>query len=82
MNRRNRGYTIFELITIVWFCVILFAIASWFKNIYHLSQLDFEAPYKAEVIRGIGIPVFFVPTITSWMDIGEENKPEPLDIGE
>lgn len=39
--------------------VILFifigGIFGWGRNIYKLAKCDFEAPYKAEIIRGIGI---------------------------
>ena len=55
--------------------VLLFLIiGGWFLNIYKLTQLDFEAPYKAEIIRAVGIPVAVVGIIGGWMDIGEENK--------
>lgn len=43
---------------------------GWVKNIIKLSNCDFQAPYKAEVIYGIGIiPV--VGAITGWLDIGK-----------
>ena len=44
---------------------------GWGLNIYKLTDCDFEAPYKAEIIRGIGIP--FVPAgmIIGYMDIDE-----------
>lgn len=39
--------------------IILLIVATlWFgyiKNIVKLTRLDFESPYKAEVMRGIGI---------------------------
>lgn len=47
---------------------------GWGVNIYKLCVADFEAPYKTEIIRGIGIPVFFVGGIVGYMDIGEENE--------
>lgn len=42
-------------------------------NLYKLTQLDFEAPYKAEVIRVVAI---FPPIgiFVGWMDTGEENE--------
>jgi hypothetical protein len=43
---------------------------GWCKNIYKLTQCDFEAPYKAEVIHTVGIiPV--VGWITGWLDLGK-----------
>ena len=32
-------------------------IGSWVGNIISLTRCDFKAPYKAEIIRGVGIPV-------------------------
>lgn len=39
------------------FIIILIIVGSigWVKNIVLLTKLDFKAPYKAEVIRGIGL---------------------------
>jgi hypothetical protein len=43
-------------------------IAPWFFNAYKLTTCDFDAPYKCEVIHGIGL--FIPPTslITAWFD--------------
>jgi len=43
---------------------------GWIKNIIKLSGCDFEAPYKAEIVHGIGLlpPVCMV---TGWIDIGK-----------
>lgn len=50
--------------------ILISAIAiGWVKNIIKLTNCDFEAPYKAEIIYGIGIiPV--VGAITGWIDVG------------
>jgi hypothetical protein len=42
--------------------------SGYVMNIYKFAKCDFEAPYKAEVIRGVGI---FIPygIVTGWMDI-------------
>jgi hypothetical protein len=45
---------------------------GYFSNIYKLVTSDFEAPYKSEIVRGIGIPVFFVGAIAGFVDIGDE----------
>lgn len=39
-------------------------------NIYKLTQCDFEAPYKAEVIRVVGI-IPPVGAIFGYMDFGK-----------
>lgn len=46
---------------------------GWGMNIYKLLKCDFEAPYKTEIIRTIGI-VPFVGAFTGYMDIGEEEN--------
>ncbi len=34
---------------------MIFCFASYITNIVKLTKLDFKEPYKAEVIRGIGL---------------------------
>jgi len=60
--------------TIVWLLIAL-AVIGWLKNIVKFSDCDFVAPYKCEVVHGIGI-VPVVGAFTGWMDIedGDENK--------
>lgn len=66
----NKGYTLFELVTALFLLFIVVGGGTgWIMNIYKLTNCDFEAPYKAEVIRVIGI----VPTIgaiVGYMDLG------------
>lgn len=52
------------------FCVLLFVFGTvgYVRNIVLLTRLDFKAPYKAEVVRSIGLfPV--VGAITGWVTI-------------
>lgn len=35
--------------------VLIMGCVGWCKNLYKLTQLDFRPPYKAEVLRVIGI---------------------------
>lgn len=55
------------IIVIMW----LFLTVSWIKNIYELTECDFESPYKCEVIHGIGIPIPPVSWISAWVDFGK-----------
>ncbi len=50
---------------------LILAIGSgWVLNIYKLTHCDFEAPYKAEVLHGVGLfPL--VGMVTGWCDFGE-----------
>ena len=50
--------------------LVVLLITGWVKNIILLSECDFEAPYKAEVIRTVGIiPV--VGMVTGWIEIDD-----------
>jgi len=39
-------------------------------NIWKLSSADFQAPYKAEVLRGIGVIVPPVGVVTGYLNLG------------
>jgi hypothetical protein len=69
-----RGIVEVLSILCVYLLIILFVFVMWIVNIVKLTDLDFEAPYKAEVVRTIGIPVVFMPVVTGFMDIGEEKN--------
>ena len=43
---------------------------GWVKNIIKLSDCDFEASFKCEVVHGIGI-IPPVGMITGWLDMGK-----------
>ncbi len=55
------------LATIVLVMVLLI---GYLMNVYKLVQCDFEAPYKAEVIRGVGM---FIPfgAFIGYIDIND-----------
>ena len=42
---------------------------GWVLNCYKFVKLDFEAPYKAEAIRGIGVFTGF-GAIIGYIDVG------------
>lgn len=59
----------------VLYFVLIAAIAiGWVMNLWKFAHLDFEAPYKAEVLRGVSIFAVPLAGITGWMDLGEENN--------
>lgn len=43
---------------------------GWVKNLIKLSDCDFESPYKAEIVHGVGL-LPPVGAITGWLDIGK-----------
>lgn len=63
------------LILIVMVILVLPGI-GYVANIVKLCKCDFETPFKAEVIRGIGVFVFPVGVITGYLTIkdGKETK--------
>lgn len=63
MKEITASFTLF--IVLFW----LTCIASWTINIVKLFDCDFEAPYKAEFIRAVGIPIAPVGAIVGFMDI-------------
>jgi hypothetical protein len=54
----------------IFIIVGIMAISGYVMNIVKLTECDFEAPYKAEVIRSVGIPIPIVGAIAGYMDIG------------
>ncbi len=43
---------------------------GWVKNVIKLSNCDFEAPYKAEIVHGVGL-VPYVGMVTGWLEVGK-----------
>jgi hypothetical protein len=43
-------------------------------NIVKFAQQDFEAPYKTEIIRGIGIPVVPMGIVLGYIDLEGDPK--------
>lgn len=66
MNRKeNVDGTIGCIIILFWVAMI----SGYFINIYKLIQCDFKAPYKAEVIRGVGVATGIIGCFVGWLDI-------------
>lgn len=43
---------------------------GWIKNLIKFTKLDFKAPYKAEIIRGLSLSP--IGTITGWINIEDK----------
>ena len=68
--KNQKGYTVVELLIVVVIVFMIFGVGiGWVKNIIKLTRCDFEAPYKAEIIHGIGL-IPPVGMVTGWMDVG------------
>ena len=50
--------------------IVLVVGIGWVKNVIKLSDCDFEAPYKAEIIHGVGL-IPPVGMVTGWLNIGQ-----------
>ena len=61
------------------FSIGLFAavVFGWASNVYKFTQCDFKAPYRAEIIRGVGIPFPPVGVIAGYMDIDDSPEVGP-----
>lgn len=59
----------FSTITLIIIAILipLFLSIGWIKNLIKFTQLDFQAPYKAETIRGIGLTP--IGAIVGWINI-------------
>lgn len=69
MKSNQKGYTSIAAIFLIFW---LFVIVSWVKNVYELTQCDFDpnSSYKCEVIHTAGlIPV--ISLVTAWIDLGK-----------
>ena len=52
------------------FSVIIFCLAGWIQNLWKLAHCDFQAPYTAEVMHGVGL-LPPVGAMVGWMDFGK-----------
>lgn len=57
------------------YCIILFlGFGGWAANAIKFAKCDFQAPYKTEIIRAIGIPIAPLGAIIGVFKIGDERK--------
>ena len=68
---KSNWRTIMKATTLLYAFFILFGIGGWISNLCILCTLDFQTPYKAEIIRSLGV-IPIVGAITGWMII-EDN---------
>jgi len=75
VRRQKRIDSIFSLlssIAIGSFIALIFG--GYALNIFKLVKLDFEAPYKAEIIRTVGVFVPPAGIVAGWMTIGDRSE--------
>lgn len=66
MNKRQKGYTLFELMAVLFG---LLAAAGWVANIVAIANSDFSVITGLLVLMIIGVFVFPIGVITGWMAI-------------
>lgn len=59
-------------IQIVLALVAIVLIWGWIGNVIRLTALDFESPYKAEVLRIIGVGIAPMGMVLGYVDINDE----------
>jgi len=66
MNYIISKFSAYTLI-IISIVIPLFLGIGWVNNLIKFTRLDFQAPYKAEMIRGIGLTP--IGSIIGWINI-------------
>lgn len=70
----KKGFTLIEIMVILIILLIIPAAIGWGMNIYKLTKCDFNKPYKAEIIRGICIPVAPAGAVVGYLTIRDSEK--------
>ena len=63
--------TTIKSILLLGILLTLLMLVGWVKDISHLRQCDFQSPYKAEILYGIGAALPPVGGIAGWFDEGK-----------
>ena len=65
MNDERKG-------SIIAISIVVLIGYGWFANLYKLSQYNFNSPYRAEVLRGVGALVFPVGVVMGYFTIEDD----------
>ena len=66
MKNNNKGSLVAVLCLQLTLLVVIGG--SWCVNLYKLTQCDFTAPYKGEIIHAAGLVVPPAAAVTAWFD--------------
>lgn len=58
-------------IVVAYLLVLLILAVGWVLNLVAFFRCDFNAPYKAEIVRGIGIVAAPVGGVAGYIDIDD-----------
>lgn len=62
------------LISLVPVVLMLSILIGWFMNVFAVFKLDFQEPYKAEVVRVLGIVIPPVGGMAGYVTFEEEKE--------
>lgn len=66
------------IISIMYITLVVLAIIGEVKCIIKFVQCDFKAPYKAEVIYGVGT-ITGLGAVVGWIDINNNPEIKPIE---
>ncbi|MFA5395713.1 MAG: hypothetical protein WC346_06810 [Methanogenium sp.] len=58
-----------SIVVLVIVLAMILAATGWIMNFVKFVRLDFKEPYKAEIIRGVGLTSYGI--IIGWLDIDD-----------
>lgn len=61
-----------KLSQLLYFLIVIFCVIGWIMNIGKLVACDFEGPYKAEIIRTVGVFAFPAGIVIGYMTIEDK----------
>lgn len=67
--KHQTGYTLTGLLIVLWISCMTISISTWMWNATKLASCDFDAPYKCELIHGVGLVLPPLAIVTVWFDI-------------
>lgn len=67
-----RIFKFVKLAGLAWIVIVFVLATGWCTNAYKLIQLDFEAPYKTEVVRSLALVIFPIGGVVGWFTFDEE----------
>jgi prepilin-type N-terminal cleavage/methylation domain-containing protein len=66
--KSKSGFTLIEIMIVVVIFGVILGIVPYGMNIYKFCTSDFDAPYKREIVHGIGL-VPPLGCVTGWINV-------------
>ena len=65
-----------KTVSILIIVLVTTTLFGWINNLVQFIKLDFQEPYKAEIIRGVGIPVVPFGIVIGYINIKDKQENE------